>query len=73
MCFRPAEIAMKKCAACGAPNKPIATECVKCGAPLENVKNDFDADQAKLDAAMRPAPVAPAAPGAPKPPAGPTA
>ena len=48
MCFRPAEIAMNKCAACGAPNKPIATECVKCGAPLENVKNDFDADRQSL-------------------------
>lgn len=73
MCFRPAEVAMKKCPACGAPNKPIATECAKCGAALSMEKNDFDADQAKLDAAMKPAPVAPSVPGAPKPPAGPTA
>ena len=50
MCFRPAEISMKKCPECGADNKPIATECAQCGAPLENKKIDFDADQAALDA-----------------------
>lgn len=72
MCFRPAEISMKKCAACGADNKPVAKVCAQCGAPLDNTKIDFDADQASLDAAgTRGAPVAPApptAPGAPKPP-----
>ena len=71
---------MKKCPQCGASNKPVATACAQCGAPLENKRIDFDADQAKLDAAnvMPPimpgapdAPAAPsalAAPGAPKPP-----
>lgn len=71
MCFRPAEISMKKCPRCGAPNKPIAKECAQCGAPLADMKVDFDADQAALDSAntMAPAtPAAPAAPGAPKPP-----
>ena len=51
MCFRPAEISMKKCAQCGATNKPVATVCAQCGAPLDNRKIDFDADQASLDAA----------------------
>lgn len=71
MCFRPAEVSMKKCTVCGAANKPVATVCEQCGAALAAVKGDFDADQAKLDAAIRPAPAkpsAPAAPGAPKPP-----
>ena len=73
MCFRPAEISMKKCPECGANNKPIATECAQCGAPLENKKIDFDADQAALDAAIKSpgapsAPNAPKVPGAPKPP-----
>lgn len=75
MCFRPAEVVMKKCPECGTPNKPIATECAKCGAPLDNKKMDFDADQASLDAANTfaapkapGAPAAPKAPGAPKPP-----
>ena len=73
MCFRPAEISMKKCPECGANNKPIATECAQCGAPLENKKIDFDADQAALDASIKSpgapsAPNAPKVPGAPKPP-----
>ena len=79
MCFRPAEISMKKCSACGADNKPVAKVCAQCGAPLDNSKIDFDADQASLDAAITPpaaptapqapgAPAAPKAPGAPKPP-----
>ena len=42
---------MKKCAQCGATNKPVATVCAQCGAPLDNRKIDFDADQASLDAA----------------------
>ena len=73
MCFRPAEISMKKCPECGANNKPIATECAQCGAPLENKKIDCDADQAALDASIKSpgapsAPNAPKVPGAPKPP-----
>ena len=73
MCFRPAEISMKKCPECGANNKPIATKCAQCGAPLENKKIDFDADQAALDASIKSpeapsAPNAPKVPGAPKPP-----
>ena len=75
MCFRPAEVSVKKCAACGAVNKPIAKECAQCGAPLDNTKADFDADQASLDAANTfkapGAPKAPTAPGAPKPPGAP--
>lgn len=74
MCFRPAEIQMKKCPKCGATARPIDKECQKCGEPLEDQKIDFDADQAKLDSAIKtPAPSAPAAPGAPKPPAVPGA
>lgn len=69
MCFRPAEINMKKCAACGADNKPVAKVCAQCGAELDNKKIDFDADQASLDAAGVP----PVAPGAPKPPMAPGA
>ena len=75
MCFRPAEMSMKKCPKCGANNKPIATECAQCGEPLAQMKVDFDADQAKLDAfaTMPPmAPNMPMAPGAPKPPAPPS-
>ena len=73
---------MKTCPACGKTNKPIAKECEYCGAPLEDKKFDFDADQAKLDAAnvglKRPgAPAAPGAgpktPGAPKAPGAPVA
>ena len=67
MCFRPAEISMKKCSACGADNKPVAKVCAQCGAPLDNTKIDFDADQASLDASNT-MPNAPAAPQAPKPP-----
>lgn len=78
MCFRPAQVTMKTCPACGAVNKPIAKVCEKCGAELDNKKIDFDADQSKLDAAnttgslapAAPAAPAPAAPGAPKPPQG---
>lgn len=72
MCFRPAEIKMNVCPACGKNNKPIAKVCEQCGAALEMEKVDFDADQAKLDAANVAAPMAPGAPavpGAPKPPA----
>ncbi len=70
MCFRPAEISMKKCPSCGADNKPIAKECAQCGALLADMKVDFDADQAALDAAIKPpnTPSAPVAPEAPKPP-----
>ena len=73
MCFRPAEMSMNKCAACGANNKPIAKECAACGAPLAKMKVDFDADQAKLDASnmMPGAPAAPVAPGAPTAPKAP--
>lgn len=63
MCFRPAEMSMNTCPACGKANKPIAKVCDACGAPLEMKKIDFDADQASLDAAIK----APAAPGAPAP------
>lgn len=75
MCFRPAEISMKKCPSCGKACKPVDRVCPECGAELDNSIKDFDADQAKLDAAaIAPqAPVAPAAPGAPKPPAAPGA
>lgn len=66
MCFRPAEVQMNICPECGKANKPVAKVCEQCGAALEMKKVDFDADQAKLDAAA----TAPgAAPGAPKPPA----
>ena len=68
MCFRPTEMSMNKCPQCGANNKPIATECAQCGAPLEQMKVDFDADQAALDAANIMAPGAPAAPKAPSAP-----
>lgn len=84
MCFRPAEMSMKVCPKCGANNKPIATECAQCGEPLAQMKVDFDADQANLDAmnsfaspaapqtpSMPPTPPVPGAPpmpGTPKPP-----
>lgn len=75
MCFRPAEISMNTCPACGKPNKPIAKECAYCGAALEMQKVDFDADQSKLDASAKApgAPAAPKAPGAPAAPAAPQA
>ena len=76
MCFRPAEISMNVCPACGKNNKPIAKACEQCGASLEMQKFDFDADQAKLDSAnvaAPGAPAAPAAPGAPKAPGAPAA
>ena len=60
---------MKVCPACGKTNKPVARVCEDCGAELDNSIKDFDADQAKLDANIKP----PAAPGAPKPPAAPSA
>ncbi len=63
---------MKKCAACGADNKPVAKVCAQCGAELDNKKIDFDADQASLDAAGKP-PVAPAAPNTPSTPKSPKA
>ena len=66
MCFRPTEMSMNKCPQCGANNKPIATECAQCGAPLEQMKVDFDADQASLDAMNTF--TMPPMPGAPKPP-----
>ncbi|MBR3690480.1 MAG: hypothetical protein IKL97_05230 [Eggerthellaceae bacterium] len=71
MCFRPAEMSMNTCPACGAANKPIAKVCAACGAELQMKKVDFDADQASLDAAIKMpgAPSAPSAPSAPKPPA----
>ena len=62
---------MKKCAQCGATNKPVATVCAQCGAPLDNRKIDFDADQASLDAAGSMPPAAPSAPGAPVSPGAP--
>ena len=80
MCFRPAEMSMKACPKCGANNKPIATECAQCGEPLDQMKVDFDADQASLDAlnmfappSAPTAPSAPQAPGAPTPPPAPGA
>ncbi len=77
MCFRPAEVQMNICKECGKANKPIATVCEQCGAPLEKKMSDFDADQAKLDAAAVPptspaSPGAPASSGAPKPPSAPS-
>lgn len=76
MCFRPAEVSMKTCPACGKTNKPVATVCEACGSELDNSVKDFDADQAALDAAgtqvaPRAPGAAPAAPGAPKPPEAP--
>ena len=71
MCFRPSAISMKKCPKCGANNKPVAKECAQCGAPLADMKIDFDADQASLDAASTfgaPSAPKPPAPSAPKPP-----
>lgn len=73
MCFRPAEVSMKVCPECGKSNKPVSRVCESCGAELDNSIKDFDADQAKLDAAntapaVSGAPKPPAAPGAPKPP-----
>lgn len=65
MCFRPAEMSMNKCPQCGANNKPIATECSQCGAPLKQMKVDFDADQASLDAFSTLPPTKPAPPKAP--------
>ena len=83
MCFRPAEISMNMCPACGAANKPIAKECAKCGAALGVMKVDMDADQASLDAAnmfgapsmpgMPQSPTAPAMPQMPTAPAAPSA
>ncbi|MEG1827581.1 MAG: zinc ribbon domain-containing protein [Gordonibacter sp.] len=65
---------MKKCPACGKPNKPVATVCAACGAELDNSVKDFDADQGALDATNTlGAPQAPQAPGAPKDPRVPTA
>lgn len=66
---------MKKCPSCGKACKPVDKTCPECGAELDNTIKDFDADQAKLDAAAVPpsAPSAPAAPGAPKPPTAPGA
>ncbi len=72
MCFRPTEMQMKKCPKCGANNKPIATECAQCGEPLAQMKVDFDADQAKLDAFATMPPM-PSMPSAPKPPSAPKA
>lgn len=72
MCFRPAEISMKKCPQCGKSNKPVATVCEACGSELDNTVKDFDADQADLDLGMK-APSAPKAPGAPKAPDAPKA
>ena len=71
MCFRPAEIKMNVCPTCGKNNKPIAKVCEQCGAALTMEKVDFDADQAKLDAANVAAPAAPAVPAAPAAPAAP--
>lgn len=79
MCFRPAQIEMKKCPKCGKVNKPIATVCESCGAQLVASGGDFDADQAALDSAavkkpgVPKAPGTPAAPGAPKAPGAPSA
>lgn len=72
MCFRPTEISMKKCPNCGANNKPIAKECAQCGTLLADMKVDFDADQAALDAAIK-SPNAPSAPGTPSGPNAPSA
>ena len=71
MCFRPAEVSLKKCPECGKANKPIAKVCEACGAELDNAVKDFDADQAALDAAgtmatPRP-PKASSVPGVPAP------
>lgn len=75
MCFRPAEISMKKCPNCGANNKPVAKVCEQCGTELEDTKIDFDADQASLDASIKApgAPPAPSAPGTPPTPSAPSA
>ena len=60
---------MKKCAQCGATNKPVATVCAQCGAPLDNRKIDFDAGA--MPPVMPGAPAAPSAPGAPVSPGAP--
>ncbi len=73
MCFRPAEISMNVCPRCGASNKPVAKVCAQCGAELKKMEIDFDADQAKLDAAATAAPGAPKAPKAPGAPGAPRA
>lgn len=61
MCFRPAEISMKKCPSCGKVCKPVDKTCPDCGTELDNTAKGFDADQPIN-------PQAPNAPGAPKPP-----
>ena len=66
MCFKPAEISMNKCPACGAVCKPNATECPACGAEMSIVMIDNEAQQARF-AAEANAPKAPAAPAAPSP------
>lgn len=83
MCFRPAEIQMKKCPKCGANNTPVAKVCKECGEELPDEKVDFAAQQAQFMAeanaagaavtgtAAPTAPGAPPVPGAPKAPGAP--
>lgn len=79
MCFRPAEIEMKKCPECGANNTPVAKVCKQCGAELPDQQVDFAAQQAQFMAEANaagaaasgkpaPAPNAPTVPGAPQAP-----
>lgn len=75
MCFRPAEVSMKKCPNCGKTCKPVDKVCPDCGAELSSTPKGFDADQQGNPPAGAPSPAAPKAPGvptvpgAPKPPA----
>lgn len=79
MCFRPAEIQMKKCPECGASNTPVAKVCKECGATLPDEKVDFAAQQAQFMAEANAAGAAvtgnaaPTAPGAPPVPSAPKA
>lgn len=69
MCFRPAEISMKKCPNCGKTCKPVDKACPDCGTELDSGPKGFDADQQSGPPPSAPAaPGAPAVPGAPKPP-----
>lgn len=75
MCFRPAEIQMKKCPECGVNNTPVSKVCKECGAELPVEEVDYAAQQAKFmeeanraGASATTKPAAPKAPGAPKPP-----
>lgn len=71
MCFRPAEVSMKKCPSCGKTCKPIDKVCPDCGTELDNAPKGFDADQQGDPSAGVLSPAAPKAPGTPVPPGAP--